>query len=49
MKADQHGRAAPQIQHQDPRAVGYDGDDEFATPTVSAAEFASIYENFGYR
>lgn len=32
-----------------PRAVGYDGDDEFATPTVSAAEFASIYENFGYK
>ncbi len=32
-----------------PRAVGYDGDDEFATPTVAAAEFASIYEDFGYK
>jgi len=32
-----------------PKAVGYDGDNEFATPTVSAAEFASIYEDFGYK
>ncbi len=32
-----------------PKAVGYDGDNEFTTPTVSAAEFASIYEDFGYK
>lgn len=32
-----------------PRSVGYDGDNEFVTPTVSAAEFASIYQEFGYK
>lgn len=32
-----------------PESVGYDGNNEFNTPTITAAEFASIYEEFGYK
>jgi len=31
-----------------PESAGYDGDAEFSTPTITAAEFASIYKDFGY-
>jgi predicted MPP superfamily phosphohydrolase len=32
-----------------PGSIGYDGNVGFETPTITAAEFASIYSDFGYK
>jgi hypothetical protein len=31
-----------------PSSEGYNGDNSYSVPTVSPAEFASVYDNFGY-